>query len=402
MPRCGGWLRSYTCPTLGNLPSVAIIVPCRNEARSIESLLDAILAQTLRPSHVIVTDNGSTDNTRQRIGIWAARGHSLPVDLIHVDRRGAAAAVNAGVRAAAAEIIIRLDGHCRPAPDYVRKSVNTLLSASNAGVVGGVWRIEPGAPGATARGIAAVLSHTLGSGGAEYRQPPRDRATEPRPVDTVPFGTFRRALWERLGGFDESLLRNQDYDFNYRVRRTGLDVILDPAIVSIYKARATFGALARQYFDYGFWKVVMLRKFPTSIRLRQLLPLMLVPVMTGLAVWALIGGAWLPLTLFGAYVGLNLAGATEASVRAGDARLIPAATVALLTLQNAWSTGAWVSLLRAAPALPADQPDSRSGTDLQDSAGPHATIDAQIDATAPAGDDIDANVRVTARPPASA
>jgi GT2 family glycosyltransferase len=257
--------------------------------------------------------------------------------------------MNAGIAATDADIIVRLDGHCRPAPDYIERCL-AALALPDAGVAGGVWKIEPGAPGLTARAIAAVLSHPLASGGADYRQPPRATDGGARAVDTVPFGAFRRELWERLGGFDESLLRNQDYDFNYRVRLTGLDVILDPSIVSVYKARATFSALARQYFDYGFWKVVMLRKFPASIRLRQLLPLLLVPVIAALAAWALISESWLPLAPIAVYAALNLVGATQASWRAGDARLIPAATMALLTLQSAWSAGAWVSLLRGARA----------------------------------------------------
>lgn len=94
----------------------------------------------------------------------------------------------------------------------------------------------------------------------------------------------------------------------------------------------------------------MLRKFPASLRLRQLLPLLLVPALVMLAVWALATQSWLPLALLAAYPTLNLAGATQASLRAGDARLIPAATTALLTLQLAWSAGAWACLLRGARA----------------------------------------------------
>ena len=329
--------------------TVSVVIPCRNESATIARLLEAIAGQDQLPDEVIVVDDASTDGTAEVVAAWRREKGKLEVRVVRGAGRGVAAAMNVGIRAAQSEIIVRLDGHCRPALDYIERSLDAL-TIPNAGVVGGAWAIEPGAPGLAAGGIAAVLSHPLGSGGADYRQPPRDGAKGPRSVDTVPFGTFRRDLWQRLGGFDESLIRNQDYDFNHRVRLTGLDVILDPAIVSVYKARSTFGSLARQYFDYGFWKVVMLRKFPASIRLRQLLPLLLVPALVGLIAWAFVARSWLPLALLAAYLALNLAGATQASLRAGDVRLILAATAALLTLQNAWSAGAWTSLLRGARA----------------------------------------------------
>lgn len=327
--------------------SMAVVIPCHNEASTIVGVLDAVDGQDPRPNEIIVVDDASSDDTSRRVEAWSLTRPGLRVTIIPGSGGGAGAAMNAGICRAESEVIVRLDGHCRPRDGYLARSVKTL-ARENAGVVGGGWKIEPGAPGLTAAGIAVVLSHPFGSGNADYRQPPRDAASGPRRVDTVPFGTFRRELWERLGGFDESLVRNQDYDFNYRVRLAGLDVILDPAIISVYKARPTFRALARQYFDYGFWKVVMLRKFPASIRFRQLVPLLLVPTLVALAGWALTSGSWLPPALLAAYVALNFAGATHASLRANDARLIPAATMALLTLQTAWSAGAWVSLLRGA------------------------------------------------------
>ncbi len=328
-----------------------MVVPCRNEAQTIARLIDGLAAQTRLPDETVVVDDASIDGTGGVVATCANRHPGLGVRLTSGSGpgRGAGAAMNAGIAAATSDMIVRLDGHCQPAADYIERCL-AALSRPNAGVVGGVWSIQPGSATGVARGIAAVLSHPLGSGGADYRRPSGDASSGPRTVDTVPFGAFRRELWERLGGYDESLIRNQDYDFNYRVRLTGLDVILDPAIVSVYNARSTFAALARQYFDYGFWKVVMLRKFPASIRLRQLLPLLLVPALVGLIAWAFLAPSWPPLALLAAYLFLNFAGATHASLRAGDARLVPSATVALLTLQNAWSAGAWASLLRGASA----------------------------------------------------
>jgi glycosyltransferase involved in cell wall biosynthesis len=335
-------------PPRGSTDSIAVVVPCRNEARSIEGLLAGLLAQTRLPDRVVVVNDGSTDDTAAIVERWAGRHPALRVDVVATTTRGAGAAMNRGIASTRADVIVRLDGHCMPSPGYVAIGARAL-AATGAGVVGGVWKIEPGSNSMTARGIAAVLSHPLGSGGADYRRAPGvGEPAEARPVDTVPFGIFRREVWAEVGGFDEALLRNQDYDFNYRVRLAGRAVILDPSIVSTYWARPTLGALARQYFGYGQWKVIMLRKFPRSIRARQLLPLLLLPVVTGLLVAAAVSRSLLPLAGIVVYLFANVAGALQASLRAGDIRLTPFAAAALLVLQNAWSAGACVSLLKAA------------------------------------------------------
>lgn len=328
------------------LTRVAVVVPCRNEAETLGRVLQSLAGQTRPPDETVVVDDGSTDDTA-RVAADAATQHpALCVRQVGGPGRGPGPAMNVGIGATDADIIVRLDGHCRPSPNYIALSLQTL-EAPDVGVAGGVWRIEPGARTWVARGIAAVLSHPLGAGGAAYRQA---EGGPPRAVDTVPFGTFRRELWDRLGGYDESLFCNEDYDFNHRVRMAGLHVLLNPEIVSVYKARPTLSALARQYFSYGFWKVAMLRKFPASLRLRQFLPIMLLPVLVALVVWGIAGRAWLPVALAGVYVVLNLLGALHAALRARDARLAPAAAVGLVILQTAWSAGAWASLLRGTRA----------------------------------------------------
>jgi succinoglycan biosynthesis protein ExoA len=118
-----------------------------------------------------------------------------------------------------------------------------------------------------AKSIAVAAAHPLGVGDALYRH-----AKEAASVDTVPFGAWRRDLVDKVGGYDESLLTNEDYEFNARIRRFGGKIWLDPSIRSIYFARSTFGALARQYFRYGFWKFKMLRRYPGTLRWRQALP----------------------------------------------------------------------------------------------------------------------------------
>ena len=335
---------THTSHELMAAPRVAVVIPCRNEARRLPALLDAVDMQTRPPSEIIVVDDGSTDGSADAARRWAAGHPNVPLRMVSTGGRGAAAAMNAGIAEARADIIVRLDGHCLPEPTYIERSVD-ILARPRAGIAGGVWRIVPGENTWTARSIAAALSHPLGSGGAGYRNPaPSDGA--PRAVDTVPFGTFSRALWVELGGFDEALLRNQDYDFNYRARKSGRDVVLDPSIATVYLARSTFGALARQYFDYGAWKIRMLKKDVRALRVRQLLPMLLLPTLAPLAVWAIAAVspiAALPIAL---YIAVNAAGAVHAALRAGEIGLTPGAVAGLVVLQTSWSAGAVSALVR--------------------------------------------------------
>src|SRR5581483_8127497 len=198
---------------------------------------------------------------------WRRAHPALPIRIIEGAGRGVAAAVNSGIAALHSDVIVRLDGHCRPAGDYVRRTAE-LATQPGTGVAGGAWTIRPSAATEQAAAIAIAVEHPLGSGGAAYRRPPAD-SSQPaavESVDTVPFGCFRRALWQELGGLDERLWSNEDYDFNFRVRRRHLRVALDPTIRCTYYARPTVGALARQYGRYGWWKARMLRHHPESIR----------------------------------------------------------------------------------------------------------------------------------------
>jgi succinoglycan biosynthesis protein ExoA len=343
--RAGSGPRAAHGSSLITDASIAVVVPCRNEARTLPALLDAIERQTRRPHEIIIVDDRSTDGTPAAVEAWRRARPGRSVRVMAGEGRGAGPAMNRGIEAATADVIVRLDGHCRPDPRYIELSLETL-ARHGAGISGGVWQIEPGANTLAARGIACVLSHPLGSGGADYRH--AQAGGDARDVDTVPFGTFPRALWSELGGFDERLLRNQDYDFNYRARLAGHRVVLNPAIVSVYRARPAFGALARQYFGYGYWKIVMLRKFPASLRLRQLLPLAAVFAIAALMVLGALTGARWPWLLIASYVALDVAGGAHASSRAGHLQLLPVAALALLTLQLSWGLGAWSAVLRGA------------------------------------------------------
>ncbi len=250
------------------MPIVSIIVPCYNEQSTIRQLLEAIYAQTFpRPAlEVVIADGMSSDGTRAEIAAFAAAHPDLAVRVVDNPQRSIPAALNQALRQARGEIIVRLDAHSMPYPDYVERCVAALEGGLGENV-GGVWEIRPGGSGWLAESIAAAAAHPLGVGDARYRH-----ATRADYVDTVPFGAFKRELLALIGFFDENLLTNEDYEFNVRVRRSGGRIWLDPAIRSVYLARPTLTALGRQYFRYGFWKWRMLQRYPATLRWRQGLP----------------------------------------------------------------------------------------------------------------------------------
>ncbi len=277
------------------MPStVSIIIPSFNEQATIRPLLEAIYAQTYarEKMEVVIADGMSTDRTREEITAFSGSHPDLQVAVVDNPKRHIPAALNAALNETHGEIIIRLDAHSWPYPDYVERCVADLETGLGENV-GGVWEIRPGAETWAAKSIAAAAAHPLGVGDALYRH-----TEKPAYVDTVPFGAFKREVLALVGFFDESLLSNEDYEFNARIRARGGKVWLDPAIRSVYLARGTFGGLARQYWRYGFWKYRMLRRYPKTLRWRQGLPPLFVLSLVGLALlgifwsgfWVLLAG----------------------------------------------------------------------------------------------------------------
>jgi hypothetical protein len=209
-----------------------------------------------------------------------------------------------------------------------------------------VWEIHPSSGGWIARGIAAAASHRLGAGDARYRT-----SGQAGPVDTVPFGAFPRRWLERAGSYDERLLTNEDYEYNARLRRLGGLIWFDPAIRSIYFARATLGALARQYARYGYWKAHMLRRHPGTLRWRQALPPAFVLTALGLALAApwLAAAGWLLGLQWALYAAVLAGAGARQAVRGRDFTLAAGVPLALAVMHLAWGSAfwwGWLSTLR--------------------------------------------------------
>lgn len=316
------------------MPTVSIIVPCYNEQATIHLLLDALYRQTYprQEIEIIIADGMSTDHTRQIVAEFHQFHPDLDIRVIDNARQTIPAALNRGLEASRGQFLIRLDAHSMPYPEYVERCLSNLEKGTGDNV-GGVWEIRPGGASWLARGIAVAAAHPLGVGDARYRY-----TDQPGAVDTVPFFAFRRELVERIGGYDETLLTNEDYEFNVRVRQSGGVVWLDPAIRSVYFARGTLGGLARQYWRYGYWKAKMLRRYPKTLRWRQALPPVFVASLAALLILS-IGvplARWLLATEIILYGLVLTAAGVHSAVKRRDPSLLISVPAAIAVMHISW------------------------------------------------------------------
>jgi len=281
-------------------PAVSIIVPCCNERNSIESCLRSLLTQALPTGRieVLVADGMSVDGTRDILQQLAQE--DMRLRLVENPGRIVPTGLNAAIREARGEIIIRADAHTEYAQDYISQCV-AVLRETNADNVGGPWVAR--GKGTIGRAIAAAFQSPFAIGGARGHDPNYEGV-----VDTVYLGCWPRSVFEHIGLFDEELVRNQDDEFNLRLTRAGGKVWQSPRIKSWYQPRESLSALFRQYQQYGYWKVRVIQKHRTPASIRQLVPgafvlLLLVLPLVALR-WPLLGWIWL--ALVGVYIFCNL------------------------------------------------------------------------------------------------
>jgi glycosyltransferase involved in cell wall biosynthesis len=255
-------------------PFVSVVIPMRNEAGHVAPCLEAVLAQEYPRDHmeVIVVDGESDDDTATIARAAAQR--DARVRVLSNPGRIVPTAMNIGIRAARGEIISRVDGHTRIAADYVRVGVETLRR-TGADNVGGPMRAVGG--GLFGDAVATATSSRFGIGSYFHF------GTSERAVDTVYMGMWPRRVFERVGLFDEELVRNQDDELSYRIRKEGGRIVLTPAMRSWYQNRQSIRHLTRQYFQYGLWKIRVLQKHPRQMSWRHFVPPAFVALLVALA-----------------------------------------------------------------------------------------------------------------------
>ncbi|KPL05933.1 glycosyl transferase, partial [bacterium SM23_57] len=255
------------------------------------------------------------------------------VKVVDNPKRNIPSGLNRAIEASEGKYLIRLDAHSVPAPDYVERCVRALEDGMGDNV-GGIWDIKPSSDGWVSKSISLAASHPLGVGDAYYRVGGKSQE-----VDTVPFGAFRRSLVDKIGSFDESLLSNEDYEFNARIRKAGGKVWLDPQIRSTYFARSTFHDLAKQYWRYGYWKIRMLVRYPETFRWRQLAGgFMLTWLILGLlSIWFPLA-RWLILLEAVVYCTVLFGSGTNLAIKRRSFMLLIGVPLAIATMHFSWGS----------------------------------------------------------------
>lgn len=320
---------------------MTVAVPLWNEARRLPGLLACLEAQTYPADRleVFLVDGGSDDGTRAQIDA-AVAAHPRWYRLDN-PRRLPAAALNLALAQARGEVFLRLDARTRPAPDYIARCVAALQGGTWAGVAGPQTAVGE-TPAAQAHALA--LNHPLGTGAAAYR-----RATQPTASETLYLGAYRTAWLRRVGGWDESLAATEDYELNLRLRHQGGQLLVDPAIRSVYLARETLAELAGQYYRNGVWRPVIWRRHRDAVRSRHLVPALFFPALLmalSVALWT----PWPLLAVGGAYAGTVLAVSFDLGRRHGR-RYVPRLLLTFPTLHLAYGAGFWWGWLRPPRAV---------------------------------------------------
>ncbi|MBX0311553.1 MAG: glycosyltransferase family 2 protein [Sulfurihydrogenibium sp.] len=250
-----------------DLPFVTVIIPCRNEKKIIEKCLDSVINQDYPKDklEILVIDGMSDDGTREIIKKYIEQ--YTFIKMFDNPKKIVPTAMNIGIKNAKGDIIIRMDAHTEYPKDYISKIVH-WLNKSGADNVGGILIIKPSTNTLIAEAIAIGSTSTFGVGNAYFRT----GLSKPRYVDTVPFGAYKKEVFDKIGLFDEELIRNQDDELNLRLTRQGGKILLVPEIVSYYYTRDSLSKLWKMYFQYGYWKIRVIQKHKLPASWRHLVP----------------------------------------------------------------------------------------------------------------------------------
>jgi len=315
---------------------VTVVVPARNEERFIAACLDSICSQTYEDIEILVVDGESDDSTADIVRAMAL--DDARIRLLTNDQRVIPISLNLAVRAASGQWLVRVDAHSTVPPTYVAQAIEHLASGNWGGVGGrkdGVGKTPQG------RAIAVAMSSKFGVGNSTYHH-----GTEPQTVDHVPFGTYPLSVIRSVGGWDENLRVNQDFEFDHRVREAGHQILFDPALRIDWHCRQSFRDLEKQYARYGEGKTRIFRLHPRSIKARQVAPLVLLPAFV-LAIAALPRKPIASLLSIGPYLAFLLMGTVREHAKLDDVREKGMLPTAFAAMHLGFSRGLWTGTLKA-------------------------------------------------------
>jgi glycosyltransferase involved in cell wall biosynthesis len=318
-----------------NCPIVSIIIPTWNEEAFISACLDSILLNDYPKDKIdiIILDGMSSDQTPAIIRDYILK---YPfIRLINNPQRIQAPALNLGIKESLGEIIIRMDAHTLYDKDYITNCVK-LLMENKGDNVGGVQ--NPIGTDYISKAISIATSTPFGVGNAYFRFSNQEMF-----VDTVYLGAWKKSTLIRLKGFNEQWVINEDYELNYRLRKSGGKILLSPSIKSSYFVRSSLKRLSKQYFRYGFWKAKTIKTYPESLKIRQFIP----PVFAFCLITSLLLSPfvhWPLLIIGGSYIFFNLLYSFVLSLKKGFV-FLAILPVIFTILHLTWGIGFLTGLL---------------------------------------------------------
>ncbi len=324
-------------PLTGSTPEpdlITVVIPARNEERFIGRCLESILAQDEPRLQVIVVDGDSQDATVELVAEFARRDSR--VELLHNPQRIIPKSLNLALSAARGRFLVRVDAHAAVPPGYVRTVVEHLSTARWGGVGG-----RKQAVGVTPAGdaIAAAMASPFGVGNSTYHY-----GASVQTVEHIPFGAYPTELAARMGGWDERLAVNQDFEFDYRLRKAGYQLLFDPRLEIAWHCRQSIPDFFSQYRRYGRGKAVVARLHPHSLRVRHLAaPALIASWVSGATLLPLV--PTLALGILAAYP-VALAVATLATARRVRGRARWWIAPAFFAMHAGWGLGFWEGVLR--------------------------------------------------------
>ncbi|MEI8012877.1 MAG: glycosyltransferase [Candidatus Omnitrophota bacterium] len=316
---------------------ISIVVPCRNEEQFIAETIKSLLSQDYDPLRyeILIVDGQSVDGTRTII-LKFEKEYPGRVRLIDNPQKTTPYALNYGVKAAKGDLVIIMGAHAYYQRDYLSQCARGI-ETYQVDCVGGVIKTLPALTNTLqARAIAMVLSSSFGVGNSSFRTGVKDSCV----VDTVPFGCYRREVFEKAGYFDTDFIRNQDDEFNHRMTKMGLKMLLIPGIETSYYARDSWSRLWIMYFQYGYFKPLSAVKHGKIFTWRQLVPAFLILSLVVLGVAAVFNlfFKWLWLAEVLIYVTANILVALKLAF-AGGISLFPFLLIAFVTIHFGYGIG---------------------------------------------------------------
>mgnify|MGYP000313990991 CR=1 FL=1 len=324
---------------------VSIIIPCRNEEKFIEKCLESISNQDYpkEKMEVLVVDGMSEDKTREIIEDFRSKNVNLKIKLIDNPKKFTPFAFNIGIRKAKGELIMLAGAHATYEKDYISKCVR-YLKEYNADCVGGVLKTIPTENTLITKAIAISLSHPFGAGTSYFRI----GSKEPKEVDTVFGGCYKREVFEKIGLFNENLLRSQDMEFNLRLKKVGGKILLFPDIVAYYYPQSNLEDFFLHNFKDGIWAILPSKFVKTPFKLRHYIPLIFVLSLFGSGILGIFFSPFFLLFafIFGLYILVNFYFSAKISIKEKNWRYFFVMPIIFASRHFGYGLGSIIGLIK--------------------------------------------------------